>query len=360
MRVTLRHVRPLLVPIFATVALALHAPEARGAARPRVRPPQAGAANQAARVPNELGRIPILEYHLVGGPDGMWRRSASAFRADLELLYARGYLPVSVADLVARRLDLPAGRSPVVITFDDASPSQFRYLVRDGRRVIDDTSAVGIWRAMQRAHPEWGSRATFCLLPAAREGHAFFGDRGIEGQETSWRFEKLAWLAAQGFELCAHTLWHANLRRYDDAVVQEQIARSVLAIDSAVPGYAVRTFALPLGAWPRNRDLARAGAWTDRRSNQVTRYAFSAILEVAGGAVPSPHDPAFDPLRLKRTIVTGDALERLLDHLDASGTRYVSDGDARTVARLPVIAAAEKPRRRVEERRARIGARAAR
>ena len=291
------------------------------------------------RVPNELGRIPVLEYHVIGGTDALFTRSAETFRRELELLYERGYRPISVSDLVDRRIDLPAGLSPVVFTFDDASPGQFRYLEQGGRRVLDDTSALGMWKSLQRRHPDWGSRATFCLLSAAREGHAFFGEKGIQGQQSEWRFEKLRSLVDEGFELCGHTLWHARLDRYPDAAVQEQIARGVLAIDSAVPGYKVRSFALPLVMWPRRRELASRGSWRDPRSGRDAKYSFDAVLMVAGGPSRSPHDPQFDPARIPRTIVSGNALVSLLDRLDRTGERYVSDGDPSTVARpQPTVA----------------------
>ncbi|HEX5438433.1 MAG TPA: polysaccharide deacetylase family protein [Gemmatimonadaceae bacterium] len=292
----------------------------------------------AARVPNELGRIPIFEFHLIGDSDRRWSVAHEHFRRDLELLYDRGYRPVTVAALVDRRLNLPAGLSPVVITFDDASPSQFRYVVRDGQPEIDSTSAVGIWLAFHREHPDWDNRAVFCLLPGAAAGHAFFGDKGIDGQQTQWRLRKVRFLAMHGFELCDHTLWHANLAKYPDAVVEEQIARGVLAIDSAVAGYRVRTFALPLGVWPHDRALAQAGSWRNPHTGLVVQYAFDAILEVSGGAARSPYDPRFDALRLPRIEVYGDALERTLDALDASGERYVSDGNPAVVARPHVVA----------------------
>jgi hypothetical protein len=278
------------------------------------------------RPPNERGRIPILEYHLIGDADTRWTVSREHFRRDLQALYDRGYRPITVGQLVANRIDLPAGLSPVVVTFDDASPSQFRYLDHHGTLVVDPESALGIWLDFHARHPDWANRADFCVLPAAAAGHAFFGDRGIDGQLSAWRFRKLQYLAQLGFELCDHTLWHANLGKYSDAVVQEQIARGALAIDSAVPGYAVHTFALPLGVWPKRRELASAGVWRDPRTGHEVRYAFDAILEVAGGPARSPSDPAFDPHRLPRVEVFGDALEHTLDALDRDQARYVSAG----------------------------------
>jgi peptidoglycan/xylan/chitin deacetylase (PgdA/CDA1 family) len=291
------------------------------------------------RIPNEMGRIPILQYHLIGEREGRWERNYEQFRRDLQLLYERGYRPVSVSDLVDRRLELARGLSPVVITFDDASPSQFRYVERDGRLEIDPTSAVGIWLEFNRVYPDWENRAVFCMLSGAEAGRSFFGNKGIEGQKTEWRFAKVRFLATRGFELCNHTLWHANLGKYDDAFVQEQIARGVLAIDSVIPGYRVRTFALPLGVWPKNSELARRGAWRDPRTSRTVGYDFSAVLLVSGEPVPSPHDPAFDPLRLERVQVFGSELERMLDRLDRTGARYVSDGDPAMIARPTTVAA---------------------
>ena len=275
---------------------------------------------------NLEGRVPILEYHLIGDSDSRWSRSWRHFRQDLEMLYERGYRPVTVAQLVDRKFAIPPGTSPVVISFDDASPGQFRYVERGDSLEIDSTSAVGVWLSFHATHPEWQNRATFCLLPAADAGHAFFGDKGIQGQRTAWRFKKVRFLAEQGFELCDHTLWHADLAKYDDQTVQEQIARGQMAIDSAVPGYRVRTFALPLGVWPRNRALARRGAWTDPKTGVVHRYDFDAILEVSGGANRSPYDPQFNPLSLHRVQVNQGDLVRLLDMLDRTKSRYVAGG----------------------------------
>lgn len=281
------------------------------------------------RDPNTLGRIPILEYHLIGPNEGRWERHPDAFRRDLELLYARGYRPITVSQLVDGAIDLPAGLSPVVVTFDDASPSQFRYVERNGRLEIDSTSGVGIWLDFHKRHPDWGNTAVFCMLSGAEAGRSFFGDKEkFEGQKREWRMKKVRFLAEQGFELCDHTLWHANLSKYSDAQVQEQIARGVMAIDSAVPGYRVRTFALPLGAWPKNRDLAERGSWTDPASGRTVSYDFDAILMVAGNPVRSPRDTAFNPLRLERVQVMEGTLERLLDSMDRNRTRYVSDGVA--------------------------------
>ncbi|HUF49640.1 MAG TPA: polysaccharide deacetylase family protein [Longimicrobiales bacterium] len=294
-----------------------------------------GAADDGPRTelpPNELGRIAVLEYHLIGEPEARWTRSPENFRTDLELLYSRGYRPVSLKDIAAKRIDLPAGTSPVVFTFDDASPGQFRYIERDGELHIDPASAVGIWLDFAKSHPGWANKAVFCMLSGAEAGRSFFGNKDIEGQKTEWRHPKVQFLAAEGFELCNHTLWHATLSRYDDAFAQEQIARLQLAVDSAVPGYAITSFALPLGEWPKNRDSAARGSWTDPKSGKTTSYQHDILLLVAGGPARSPHDPEFDGLRVPRVQVYANELQRMLDELDRNRSRYVSDGNTGVIA----------------------------
>jgi hypothetical protein len=219
---------------------------------------------------------------------------------------------------------VPEGRSPVVFTFDDASPEQFRYIERNGSLEIDPTSGIGLWLDFAKTHPEWKGKATFCMLNGAASGHNFFGDSPtFQGQKRAWRFQKVKWLADNGFELCDHTLWHAQLNKYPDAFVQEQIARNILGIDSAVAGYHVRTMALPQGLWPKNRPLAWQGAWTDPKTSKTTSYRFDGVLEVSGGPVRSPFDPKFDPHSITRIEVFGDELRKVLDQLEKPGAKFV-------------------------------------
>jgi peptidoglycan/xylan/chitin deacetylase (PgdA/CDA1 family) len=270
-----------------------------------------------------MGKVPVLMVHVVGDHDAAWTVTKPRFQQTLETLYAHDYRPITVAQLIDKRIDVPPGKRPVVFTFDDASPSQFGYIERNGKLEVDPQSAVGMWLAFTRKHPDWKPRATFCTLSGAAVGRSLFGDKGIEGQKTEWRFQKLRFLRDQGFELCNHTLWHANLSKYPDAFVEEQIARGQLAIDSAVPGYKVRTFALPLGVWPKNRALAQHGEWRDPKSGTVTRYDYDAILEVSGGPSVSPFDSTFNAHSIKRFTVYFNAVDSLVARLERNKNGYV-------------------------------------
>ncbi len=285
-------------------------------------PPAAVPEDTTLRTPNEQGRIPVLVYHHIGSEDGRWTRTPDGFRRDLELLHARGYRPIRVADLAAGRIDLPRGLSPVVITFDDASPNQFHYL-QDGS--LDPNSAVGVLEAFGERHPEWQGGATFCLLSAAEAGNAFFGDQR-SGVSAGDRRRKIQFLAAEGYELCNHTWWHGRLDERSAQSVREQIGRGQMAIDSMAPGHAIRVFALPLGLWPQDRQLAVRGAWVSPPGDTV-RWSHDAVLLAGSELARSPHDPEFDPHAIQRLQVIGDNLAELLDRVERVG-HYVSAGPA--------------------------------
>ena len=275
----------------------------------------------------------VLEYHLITDHNGDYARERGQFRKDLELLYNRGYRPVNMSDVLDKKLDLPRGLSPVVFVFDDASPEQFSYIDNNGKLTIDPNSGMGIWLDFRKTHPDWANKSVYCLLSGANAGHNFFGDRGVKGQKSQWRFQKVKWLADNGFELCDHTLWHAQLNKYPDAFVQEQIARNALAIDSAVPGYKIRSMALPQGLWPKNRALASKGSWTNPKTGKTVNYSWPVVFEVAGGPMRSPYDPAFNPGVTPRIQVIGNAIEAMINKLESAGNMYISDGNPAVIAR---------------------------
>ncbi len=266
--------------------------------------------------PNELGQIMILEYHQIGEPEGRWTRTPANFRRDLERLRERGYRLAGLTEVVRGNLTLPRGTSPVVLTFDDSSPGQFRYLERNGRLEIDPDSAVGILEAFARAHPDFGLRATFYVLPGAAQPHRLFGQPEHEAR-------KLNYLVGRGFEIGNHTLWHANLSRYPESNVKKQLAQAQQWIGQLVPGYRLQTLALPMGAYPKELSWAITDGVT---------YRHDAVLRVAGGAAPSPFSRRFDPYRLPRIQAIESELDSWLRRFERRHEeRFVSDGDPATV-----------------------------
>jgi peptidoglycan/xylan/chitin deacetylase (PgdA/CDA1 family) len=163
-------------------------------------------------------------------------------------------------------------------------------------------------------------KATFFVLPGADEPHRLFGQPEFES-------DKLRELAALGFEIGNHTLWHANLKKYNADTVRKQLSLAVQAINMAVPGYKVHVLSLPFGAYPK--DIA----WAVDGSYQGASYHNDAILGVSGGPAPSPFSSHFDPLHLPRIQVVGKELGKWIRYFEKHpGESFVSDGETDTVS----------------------------
>lgn len=269
--------------------------------------------------PNELGRVMILEYHKIDVPEHRWTRTPENFRKDLQRLWQKGYRTVALTDYLDGRIALPAGTSPVILTFDDSSPGQFRFVQKGNDWVVDPECGVGILEAFAREHPGFGRAATFYVLPGAKAPNNLFNQPELAGR-------KLQYLASQGYEIGNHTLWHAELARYPEATVRDQLATAQVWVQRHVPGYRFRTMALPHGSYPKELGWAVSGEF------KGMAYKHDAILMVAGGAAPSPHGKAFDPLHLPRIQAVEKDLDYWLTYFDRNpGERYVSDGDAGTI-----------------------------
>lgn len=219
-----------------------------------------------------------------------------------------------------------------MLTFDDSSPGQFRYITREGQLAVDPDCAVGILERFFETHPDFGLKATFFVLPGAAQPHRLFGQPEHEGR-------KLKYLVERGFEIGNHTFWHADLSKYGETAVKRQLALAQRAVRELVPGYRLRALALPMGAYPRSLD------WAIRGSAADVGYEHDGILMVAGGAAPSPFSRRFDPYRLPRIQGVEPGFGRWLRSFEEHPqTRFVSDGDPATVT-IPKGRRAELRRR---------------
>jgi peptidoglycan/xylan/chitin deacetylase (PgdA/CDA1 family) len=269
--------------------------------------------------PNELGVVPVIMYHQIR-PDrvGVYDQTPAELRAELEYLWKKGYAPINAADLVDGRIDLPAGKSPVVLTFDDSTRSQLT-LGPDGKPAPG--TAVAILREFARTHPGFEPKATFFVL-----GEPFGG--------TAESPDHLRWLAENGFELGNHTRDHQPLGTLSPAEVQRQLVEGARVIESAVPGYRIRTMALPLGSMPAQPRLAVRGSHGGRS------YGPYGVFLVGSNPAPSPYSTQFDPGAIPRIrssqLPWAQAEENTFAYwmrqLEADpGRRFVSDGDPATV-----------------------------
>jgi peptidoglycan/xylan/chitin deacetylase (PgdA/CDA1 family) len=251
---------------------------------------------------NPLGDVLVLEYHMIREPEGRWQRTPQNFKADIERLHQLGYTPANIIDLTLGFPDLPAGRKPVVLTFDDSDISQFNYL-DDGS--IDPDSAVGALYEFHLKHPEdWPLKGTFYVLQDVNAPERIlFGQKEVEDK-------KLQWLVKNGFEVASHTISHFDLAAGSAEQVQWQLAVSQRQLEARLPGYDVRSLSVPFGNYPANELLLAQGLW------EGEPYTYASAVMVAGGASPSPYSSKFNPYRIPRIQALQNELDYWLNYYE--------------------------------------------
>lgn len=286
------------------------------AASREVPTPKKASVDLAKVRPNELGQVMILEYHEIGPKEARWTRTPKNFRKDLQRLYELGYRPISLRDYVAGNINTEAGKTPVVITFDDSTQGQFRILP-DGK--VDPDSAFGILQDFHIKHPDFPAEATFfATYPAP------FGQPKL----TEWKFKEII---SAGMDIGNHTYSHDSLKKLTSEEVVKELALAVREGLKLDPKARIDTVALPYGLAPKDQNVLESGSYDG------TKYRNIAALLVGANPAPSPADPKFDPFRLPRIQAVDPSIatcgiDQWLNYFKKHPEkRYISDGDPETV-----------------------------
>jgi peptidoglycan/xylan/chitin deacetylase (PgdA/CDA1 family) len=315
---------PTTVPVTATLPPASTAAELSPAQR-------------VALKPNELGGIPVLMYHVISpdppAVDDGYTRSVAAFKSDLQELYDRNYFVVALADVVEDRINAPAGKHPVALTFDDGTAGQFRYLVaEDGNVSIDPESAVGILESFFVAHPDFG-RGGYFAVPSTM----CFDWQGTETEpdQTPFCAQKLKWLIDHGYEVGDHTVEHEDLLDLDDDAFEAAVGGGWVGLQTIVPELVPSILAMPFGNYPdqdlhpEQREWMRSGFVYDG-----VEIRLQAALMVGANPAASPASTEWDQLYVARIRAYDGELgsTEWLNTLSSDPSLvYTSDGNPDTI-----------------------------
>lgn len=263
---------------------------------------------------NEMGLVPVLMYHKIGydivPPPRLWQ--------DIQQLKDAGFWPATVRELVEGLAEIPAGKSPVVFTFDDSSPTHYRIL-DDGS--IDSDSAMGIIRNAAKTG-EWAVKATFFPLLDVNKANTLFG-------QPEFADEKLRNMVEWGCEIGSHTLTHQDLSVASRDHIAKELAKSQVELEARIGGgYEVFTLSPPYGEYPDDVSLLISGEY------EGMAYHYSAIVLAGGSSALSPFSSKFNPARIPRiTAYPKNTVPDLIAYFQSRpGLRYVSDGDPDTIS----------------------------
>lgn len=269
--------------------------------------------------PNELGSIMVLEYHDIGSGDGEYCRSSSDFKKDLERLYNSGFRPISLHDFLDGYFELEPGLTPFILTFDDSTPGQFRFIEQGDMLAIDPKCAVGIMKGFSLKHRDFPMKACFFVLYGCAPIHRLFAQPGYAS-------EKLRFIVKEGMEVGNHTYSHGFLNQLSTDVGMREIARACICAREMIPGYTVDVLALPGGGMPENAEIIRRGHY------QRTTYENRASLMAFGGPTKSPFSRMFDPYKILRVVSTEKQIDYWLNYYEKyPEKKFISDGNPNVV-----------------------------
>lgn len=276
--------------------------------------------------PNELGQVMVLMYHRIAtevSPEDVWSRTPDQFRSDLQWLYDNNFYIIPIRDYIRNEINAPAGKRPVVLTFDDGTDGQFRLLeADDGSMVIDPNSAIGILEEFLARYDDFGRGGLFSILP-----NAPFAWPDAEDQRQ-YAEQKLQWMLENGYELGNHTVGHINMIESDDEMIKSELARAEDMITGFAPEAEISVLAVPFGMYPEGGDTSIFEGW----EFEGRQYELEGALMVGAEPAPSPVHIDFDPMWIPRINGDDSELGRWFSFAEENpGIIYVSDGNPHTV-----------------------------
>ncbi|MDR1687215.1 MAG: polysaccharide deacetylase family protein [Clostridiales bacterium] len=275
--------------------------------------------------PYEVGRITVIMYHGVvdaeEAPD-KYTRTVEEFKADLQTLYDEGFRLVSMRDYLDNNIKIEAGKSPVVLTFDDGLRTSFSLVKNeDGILVPRPDCAVDLINKFAELHPDFGKTAAFFI-----NRDPFAGDASLA--------QSFAYLVENGYEIGNHTASHAAMDELDALQLQAEIGEVEKIIrENAPKGYECVALTYPFGIRPKEEfhSFALSGEF------EGIKYNYAAAFREGQSVSPSaPNRNGFDVLNLPR--VRGSDNEEtdlgwtLRSFRDNPDLKYVSDGDPNKIS----------------------------
>ncbi len=284
---------------------------------------------------DELGEIPVLMYHSVihsktsdeteytGGnvDEGGFERTADAFRKDLEFYYQNGYQCIRLEDYVDGKINCDAGKTPLVLTFDDGNANNCWVKGEDeeGNIIINKKCVIGILEEFKEKYPDFHVTATFFIT------WKLF-------QQPEYNEKILSWLVDNGYDVGNHTRDHIDFTTIGTEESETEVGFMYDLFDQIIPDKYVKIVALPYGS-PYAWDHENIPHILTSTYNGKT-YKTKSLMRVNWKANESPFLDGFEPRFIKRIRGydnDGQEFDIEQSFKELEKTRYISDGNPDTI-----------------------------
>lgn len=270
-------------------------------------------------------QIPILNYHRFlpdsyGESTGMKIR-LSDFLGHLQQLYDAGYSLISIDDLMDGKYDVPIGRKPLVLSFDDAYFADQLYLDETGNP--SELCGIGVLYEFYTTHSDFG----FKVAMFANFGDKYYGNVFMNGWwylGEGWEYalaDAITWGIEHGVMPYNHLYLHPKLDLVPNNLIQEQAHSNDVALRKylamahrddlilSINNY----IALPFGIWPASDDGIRALlSYTDPEERPL-RAVFEAGYEYDPTFALAAFTDGFDAFHLPRMAGIGATISAVVN-----------------------------------------------
>ena len=294
--------------------------------------------------PDELGLIPVLEYHVLT-PDNsdneQFVRPLDKFRADLQWLYDHDFYVITLHDLINNTISAPAGKHPFAITFDDSTTGQFRFLIAgDGSVTVDPDSGVGIMEDFFGKHPDFGHTAFFAVIGSDSLCFDWQGTR-VDSDQEPYCGQKITWLLDHGYEIGNHTVHHTKLLSVSDDTFLAEIGGDFEWAKTKDPRAYPDILAMPYGVYPDLDTKQQQRTWLRKGFNyNGVDYKLIGVLNVGSNPSVAPDSTEWDPVWIPRIqafdedakVKGGGGFDTWFPNFEARPeSLYTSDGNPDTI-----------------------------
>lgn len=270
---------------------------------------------------NEVGHIMVVMYHGIKD-NPPYHISKENFIKDLTYMYENNYRLVSMSDYLDQTIDIEAGMTPIVFTFDDGLPSTFSLTEVDGALQVNPDTAVGIIEAFAEEHPDFGTAASLYVHATSMN---FRGDGTPE--------ERIQWLVDHGYELGNHSASHEDFSKLDGESLQKVVGKVDAYLQSIGFDFEMRALTYPYGKRPES-DLIHL--LYDGSYDGIDLGYEIAFREGPSGILYPPNHVKFSPYNAPRVRGSSGEVQDMwwfLKNYDETnpGSKYISDGNPMTM-----------------------------
>ncbi len=259
--------------------------------------------------PNEMGQVMVVMYHNLvekEEDEGHYARAFENFEKDLIRIHTEGYIPITMDEWINGNFDVPAGKTPIILTFDDGHPTDIQ-LDENGKPT--DKCVVGIMEKVHNEYPDFIPKATFYL-----NGPYAFGD-------SEYDMNKINYLLENGYEIGNHTSNHENISEITLDEAKEEIISEAKRLEKITKSKSFN-FAVPFGEKPDNYQELVKGDW-------LGDYTMTSSVNVGWNPIDSIYDKDFNVHDINRVTCGEDPCELYFwmdSFKNAPETRFISDG----------------------------------